>query len=95
MDVEKAAKRNMTRIGGCFETALDGCFGSMDAALLQPYKHSEDKGVLYYSDEKVIDFCKKANRAGMQIQLHAIGDAAFDQATKALKASLDELRKKL
>ena len=94
LDVEKAAKRNMTRIGGCFETALDGCFGSMDAALLQPYKNSEDKGVLYYSDEKVIDFCKKANRAGMQIQLHAIGDAAFNQATKALKAALDDYPRK-
>ncbi|MBR6543188.1 MAG: amidohydrolase family protein [Anaerotignum sp.] len=94
LDVEKAAKRNMTRIGGCFETALDGCFGSMDAALLQPYENSNDKGVLYYSDEKVIEFCKKANRAGMQIQLHAIGDAAFDQATKALKAALDDFPRK-
>ncbi|MBR5816516.1 MAG: amidohydrolase family protein, partial [Anaerotignum sp.] len=94
LDVEKAAKRNMTRIGGCFETALDGCFGSMDAALLQPYENSDDKGVLYYSDEKVIEFCKKANRAGMQIQLHAIGDAAFDQATKALKAALDDFPRK-
>ncbi|MBR4283227.1 MAG: amidohydrolase family protein [Anaerotignum sp.] len=94
LDVEKAAKRNLTRIGGCFETALDGCFGSMDAALLQPYENSDDKGVLYYSDEKVIEFCKKANRAGMQIQLHAIGDAAFDQATKALKAALDDFPRK-
>ncbi len=94
MDVEKAAKRNMTRIGGCFEAALDGCFGSMDAALLQPYENSDDKGVLYYSDEKVIDFCKTANRAGMQIQIHAIGDAAFAQATKALKAALDDFPRK-
>ena len=94
LDVEKAAKRNMTRIGGCFEAALDGCFGSMDAALLQPYENSDDKGVLYYSDEKVIDFCKKANRAGMQIQIHAIGDAAFQQATKALRAALDDFPRK-
>ena len=90
LDVEKAKKHNINRIGGCFEAALDGCFGSTDAALLQPYENSDDTGVLYYSDETVIDFCKKANRAGMQIQIHAIGDAAFQQATKALKAALDD-----
>ena len=32
LDVNKAVKRKLPRIGGCFETALDGCFGSMDAA---------------------------------------------------------------
>ncbi|MBR3610555.1 MAG: amidohydrolase family protein [Oscillospiraceae bacterium] len=94
MDVEKVKRRNLPRIGGCFATALDGCFGSEDAAMLLPYEGSENKGVLYYSDEKVADFCKKANRAGLQIEMHAIGDAAFDQATKALKAALDDFPRK-
>ena len=49
MDVEKAVKRHLPRIGGCFETALDGCFGSVDAALLEPYENTDDKGVLYYN----------------------------------------------
>ena len=79
------------RIGGCFECALDGCFGSRDAALNDPYADTEGgDGILYYSDEKVIEFCKKANRLGLQIELHAIGDKAFDQATRALKAALDD-----
>ena len=90
LDVKKAKRRKLPRIGGCFEAALDGCFGSVDAAMLEPYENSDDKGVLYYSDEKVIDFCKKANRAGLQIELHAIGDAAFKQATEAIKAALDD-----
>lgn len=90
MNVKKAQKRHMTRIGGCFEAALDGCFGSIDAALIDPYENTDDNGVLYYPDETVFDFCKKANRAGMQIEIHAIGDAAFDQATRALKAALDD-----
>ncbi len=90
MDVKKVLKRKLSRIGGCFATALDGCFGSADAALNSPYEGSDDKGILYYSDEKVIEFCKEANRSGLQIELHAIGDAAFDQATKALKAALDD-----
>ena len=90
LDVKKATHRKLPRIGGCFATALDGCFGSEDAAMLLPYEGTESTGVLYYSDEKVIDFCKEANRAGLQIEMHAIGDAAFDQATRALKAALDD-----
>lgn len=91
MDVKVALSRKLPRIGGCFECALDGCFGSHDAAMNEPYVDGEGgKGVLYYSDEKVIAFCKQANRAGLQIELHAIGDKAFDQATRALKAALDD-----
>ena len=75
--------------------ALDGCFGSHDAAMNEPYIDSlGGDGVLYYDDEKVIDFCKKANRAGLQIEMHAIGDKAFDQACRALKAALDDYPRK-
>lgn len=90
MDVKKARRRRLPRIGGCFETALDGCFGSRDAAMLEPYEQSDSKGILYYTDEQVIDFCKKANRAGMQIEMHAIGDAAFRQAVLGLQAALED-----
>ena len=90
LNVNKALKRKFKCIGGCFESALDGCFGSIDAALNEPYENSDNKGVLYYSDEEIIEFCKKANRAKLQIEIHAIGDAAFDQATRALKAALED-----
>lgn len=91
LDIKAATSRKLPRIGGCFECALDGCFGSHDAAMNEPYVDAEGgNGVLYYSDEKVIDFCKKANRAGLQIEIHAIGDKAFDQASRALKAALDD-----
>ncbi len=91
MNPKVAIKRHLPRIGGCFECALDGCFGSQDAKLNDPYINDKNNtGVLYYSDEKVIEFCKKANRAGLQIEMHAIGDAAFDQATRCLKAALDD-----
>ncbi len=94
MTVKVATRRRMKRIGGCFECALDGCFGSQDAALYEPYLTSDisegGAGVLYYSDERVINWCKEANRKGLQIEMHAIGDRAFDQATRALKAALDD-----
>lgn len=89
LDVSVASSRRLPRIGGCFECALDGCFGSLDAAMNEPYTDGSD-GVLYYSDEKVTEFCKKANHAGLQIEMHAIGDKAFDQATRCLKAALDD-----
>lgn len=91
LNVKAAIRRKIPRIGGCFECALDGCFGSHDAALNIPYSDDEkDPGVLYYDDEKILDFCKKANRAGLQIELHAIGDRAFDQACRCIKAALDD-----
>lgn len=93
MNIKVAKKRKLPRIGGCFECALDGCFGSEDAAMNAPYLDGHD-GVLYYSDDQVIEFCKQANRAGLQIEMHAIGDKAFDQATRALKAALDDYPRK-
>ena len=95
MNVKTAKRRHLPRIGGCFECALDGCFGSHDAALNEPYIDAEaGNGVLYYDDEKVIEFCKEANRLGLQIEMHAIGDKAFDQASKALKIALDDFPRK-
>ncbi len=91
MNVKVATSRKLPRIGGCFECALDGCFGSHDASMNEPYVDDiGGNGVLYYSDEKVAEFCKVANRAGLQIEMHAIGDKAFDQATRAIKAALDD-----
>lgn len=95
LNTKVATSRRIPRIGGCFECALDGCFGSHDAAMNEPYTDVEGgEGILYYSDEKVIEFCKKANRLGLQIEVHAIGDKAFDQATRALKAALDDCPRK-
>ncbi|MHA1200199.1 MAG: amidohydrolase family protein [Candidatus Heimdallarchaeaceae archaeon] len=55
MQVNKVVKRKLPRIGGCFVTALDGAFGSLDAALNEGYTNNADyKGVLYYTDEQII-----------------------------------------
>jgi predicted amidohydrolase YtcJ len=91
MDVDKALRRKLPRIGGCFAAALDGCFGRCDAALCEPYSHDPaNKGLLFYRDEEVIEFAKRANREGLQIEFHTIGDAAIDQAIKALESALQD-----
>jgi len=88
MDISKVTKRKLPRIGGCFKLALDGCFGSADAALLEPYADNPDNsGFLSYTQEQVNDFCIEANRLGLQIALHAIGDAAMEQAIVAFEAA--------
>ena len=88
LKTEKVHRRKLLRIGGCFSTALDGSFGSMTAALHKPYRGQTGKGVLFHSDDDIYSFCRKANREGLQIALHARGDAAFDQAAGALDAAL-------
>jgi predicted amidohydrolase YtcJ len=91
MDVDKILKRNLPRVGGCFACALDGSFNSSDAALLEPYcDDPENRGVLFYSDRDVKKFVSRANREGLQIQLHCIGDAAVIQAVEAIEAALKE-----
>ena len=91
MDIDKVLKRKLPRIGGCFACALDGCFAAKDAALLEPYSDDDqNRGVLFYSDEVVKDFVSKANQAGLQVQLHCIGDAAVVQAVKAIEAALED-----
>jgi len=91
MDIKKVLKRKLPRVGGCFATALDGCFGSVDAALNEPYSNdSQNKGVLFYTQEKVDAFVREANRAHLQIEMHAIGDAAFDQAVNAFATALQD-----
>ncbi len=89
LDVKKVIKRKLPRIGGCFAAALDGCFGACDAALVEPYTHDPgNKGILYYEDEEVVQFAREANRKGLQIELHAIGDAAINQAIDAIEKAL-------
>ncbi len=91
MNIDKVRRRHLPRVGGCFAAALDGCFGSQDAALHRSYADNpRNRGVLFYSDEEVAGFTRQANRAGLQIEMHAIGDAAFDQAVTALEAALKD-----
>ncbi len=91
MDPCKVKKRKLPRIGGCFATALDGCFGACDAALVEPYTHDpNNKGILFYEDRDVVNFTKAANRAGLQIEMHAIGDAATHQAVMAIEQALKD-----
>lgn len=86
--VSKVRKRGLPRIGGCFETALDGCFGSQDAALRTSYHDNPDStGFLAYAPKQVNTFVHEAHRSNLQIAIHAIGDAAIAQALDGYEAA--------
>ena len=90
-DVKKAKRRGIPRLGGCFETALDGSIASGDAAFTIPYEGTDDDhGRLYHTDSELYERLTKVHKAGLQIQMHAIGDAAVNQATRILKKVIDE-----
>lgn len=89
-DVKKAKRRKLPRLGGCFETALDGSITSMDAALSEPYGGTDNCGKLFYDDETLYQKMKKVHDAGLDFQMHAIGDRAVLQAARTYKRILDE-----
>lgn len=81
--VERVAEMGHLRIGGDF--FLDGSFGSHTAWMAEGYitsppEGSPPEGISYRSDEELFDFFLRAQRAGLQTGVHAIGDAAIEQA---------------
>ncbi len=92
-DTKKAKKRGIDRLGGCFECALDGSITSSDAALSEPYEGTDNRGILFHSDEELYERIKKIHIAGMAFQMHAIGDRAVIQAARTYKRILDEYPK--
>jgi predicted amidohydrolase YtcJ len=87
LDVERVLGLGLPRIGGCI--LLDGDVGPHTAALSEPYVDEPSScGTLYYGQEEIDAFVLKAHRAGLQVAMHAVGDAAVEQALGAYEAAL-------
>jgi predicted amidohydrolase YtcJ len=66
----------------------DGALGSRGAALLAPYADKPDqRGLLFMSDAEMRSSIETALRAGYQVNVHAIGDAANAQVLDAFAAA--------
>jgi predicted amidohydrolase YtcJ len=86
-DVDKVLELGLPRIGGCI--LLDGDVGPHTAAMSEPYVDDPKcYGTLYYSQEEIDAFVLKAHQAGLQVAMHAVGDAAVEQALDAYEAAL-------
>jgi predicted amidohydrolase YtcJ len=87
MDVERVLTLGLPRIGGCI--LLDGDVGPRTAALSEPYVDDPACfGTLYHTQEQIDAFVLRAHQAGLQIAMHAVGDAAVEQALNAYEAAL-------
>lgn len=88
-DIGKVAATGMDCIGGDF--FLDGSIGSRTAAFEKPYEDHDGSGTLYHPDEEITGLFIDASRAGMQAGVHAIGDAAIEQAIRCMEAAFLKL----
>ncbi|MBW3663012.1 MAG: amidohydrolase [Actinobacteria bacterium] len=90
LDLSFVVERELKQIGG--DLFLDGSLGSHTAALSEPYADApHEQGHLEYDDETVIDLFREATHAGVQVGVHAIGDAAIAQALRCWRRVDDEL----
>ena len=98
--VSRVKRMGFPRIGGDF--FLDGAFGSHTAWLSEPYaspppEGTPPNGISYRTDEDLLEFFMEGQAAGLQVGVHAIGDAAIEQAIStwekvADKVGVDEVR---
>jgi len=54
----------------------DGALGSQTCAMIQPYEHSEEVGLLLLTEDDVLAIGKQAVGHGLALTVHAIGDLA-------------------
>ena len=68
----------------------DGSLGSRTAHLTRPYLGTQERGFSLLSDEQMRRLVLQAHEAGMQVAIHAIGDACLDQVLDAVEAALQK-----
>lgn len=90
LDIGTVIGAGLNCIGG--DLFLDGSIGSHTAALKEPYQdEATSRGALYRSDEEIVGWMVESSRAGLQTAVHAIGDAAVEQALSCLEEAFVEL----
>jgi predicted amidohydrolase YtcJ len=68
----------------------DGALGSRGAALLEPYSDdAENRGLPFWTQDKLNAFVAKANSMGFQVGIHAIGDRGNRMALDAFAHAQD------
>jgi predicted amidohydrolase YtcJ len=84
MDLGFVIRRDLRQTGG--DLCLDGSLGSHTAALCADYADADAGGHLYIDDDDLVAYFREATLAGLQVGVHAIGDAAIRQAVRCWRA---------
>ena len=97
-DVQRFVKAgNITGSGtdmfrmGPLKLVADGALGSRTARLSQPYLgDGKNCGLSLFTDDQIDEIVSYAHAHGMQLAVHAIGDACLDQVLDAIDRTLRE-----
>ncbi|MBM3782097.1 MAG: amidohydrolase [Acidobacteria bacterium] len=68
---------------GIAKGLIDGTVDGYTAAMLEPYADRDDRGLPMFTDDELQAAVAAYDRAGLQVQLHAIGDRAIRMALDA------------
>jgi predicted amidohydrolase YtcJ len=79
-DIPYVMDLGLETIGG--DLSLDGSIGARTAAVSEPYRGNGGTGVMYRTDDEMAEFFHNAHLGGLQVAVHAIGDAAIEQALR-------------
>lgn len=72
------------RVAG-IKLMCDGVVDACTASLMEPYSHNGENEPAVWTVEELVPIMKKADDAGLQIAVHAIGDAAIRVAIDSLE----------
>jgi len=75
-DLPQVIDLGLPRVGG--DLPVDGSIGARTAFLSEPYRDGPGVGVRYFEDDALAEFFHDAHLAGLQVGVHAIGDAAIE-----------------
>lgn len=79
-DATLARELGLPYVGG--DVFLDGSIGSRTAALVHRYEDADTCGALRFSDDELLAYYSQAEALGIAAGVHAIGDAAIEQAVR-------------
>jgi predicted amidohydrolase YtcJ len=70
----------------------DGALGSRGAAMIEPYTDApETKGLLFHKNQALLSLVAKAMGCGLQVNTHAIGDAANEQVLDTYQDAMEQV----
>lgn len=73
---------------------LDGAFGTRTAFLREPYTDDPStRGMILWNKDTLRKVIENANKLGLQVAVHTIGDAALDVLLEIYKSLGDDVRK--
>lgn len=76
-DIPQVMDLGLPRIGG--DLPVDGSIGARTALVSEPYADGPGDGVRYFEDDGLATYFHDGHLAGLQVGVHAIGDAAIEQ----------------